>query len=57
MINFLTCNLSTLLLALLATGARGAVPGTKVTDNDWPWWRGVHHNGITAGTGYPVKWS
>ena len=46
-----------LVTIFLAAEVFCAVPGTKVSAKDWPWWRGLTRNGIASGTGYPVEWS
>ncbi len=39
-----------LLVALLITG-------TPLAAEDWPTWRGVHVDGVTPETGFPLEWS
>lgn len=54
-----------LLLGLISTAASAAELGSdaeldrlRTSTNDWPWWRGPHHDGIApAGQEPPLKWS
>ncbi len=33
------------------------IEGTKVAQDDWPWWRGVHRNGHSSSQDIPMTWS
>ena len=34
----------------------GITAKAKITDGDWPWWRGLERNAIAQGKAYPIDW-
>jgi len=43
-------------LSLVVTGAPG-IEGTRISESDWPWWRGISRDGHAPSQPVPHEWS